>query len=97
MNTIGAITVAKATQTEIQTIPSTIGTTVKPDTGTQDPFGPIFKAIESEMQSRSDLGQKLQLQLNEANSLYNRSIQAKSNIASTHNKTADALVQNIRG
>ena len=28
---------------------------------------------------------------------YNRSIQAKSNIASTHNKTADALVQNIRG
>lgn len=27
----------------------------------------------------------------------NRSIQAKSNIASTHNKTADALVQNIRG
>jgi hypothetical protein len=29
--------------------------------------------------------------------LYTRSIQAKSNIASTHNKTADALVQNIRG
>jgi len=29
--------------------------------------------------------------------MYNRSIQAKSNIASTHNKTADALVQNIRG
>jgi hypothetical protein len=26
-----------------------------------------------------------------------RSIQAKSNIASTHNKTADALVANIRG
>jgi bacteriocin-like protein len=26
-----------------------------------------------------------------------RSNQAKSNIASTHNKTADAIVQNIRG
>lgn len=26
-----------------------------------------------------------------------RSIQAKSNIAATHNKTADAIVQNIRG
>jgi hypothetical protein len=28
---------------------------------------------------------------------YSRAIQAKSNIASTHNKTADALVANIRG
>ena len=27
----------------------------------------------------------------------NRSIQAKSSIAATHDKTADALVQNIRG
>jgi hypothetical protein len=26
-----------------------------------------------------------------------RSIQAKSNIAATHSKTADAIVQNIRG
>lgn len=26
-----------------------------------------------------------------------RSIQAKSNISSTHNKTADAIVQNLRG
>jgi len=93
MNTIGAITVAQTTQTEIQSISSTI----KPDTGSQDPFGPIFAAIDCEMQSRSDLGQKLQSQLNEANSVYNRSIQAKNNIAGTHNKTADALVANIRG
>ena len=28
---------------------------------------------------------------------YSRSVQAKSNIAGTHNKTADALVANIRG
>ena len=93
MNTIGAITVAQTTQTELQSIPSTI----KPDTGSQDPFGPIFKAIESQMQALSDLGQKLQFQLNEANSVYNRSNQTQANIASTHNKTADALVANIRG
>jgi hypothetical protein len=28
---------------------------------------------------------------------YNRSIQARSNLAGTYNKTADALVANIRG
>ena len=55
------------------------------------------QAVDSQSQSRSDIGQKLQFQLNEANSVYNRSIQAKSNIASTDNQTADALVQNIRG
>ena len=55
------------------------------------------QVVDSQSQSRSDIGQKLQFQLNEANSVYNRSIQAKSNIASTDNKTADALVQNIRG
>lgn len=45
----------------------------------------------------SDLGQKLQFQLTEANSVYTRSSQAKSNIAAKYDKTADALVQNIRG
>jgi len=93
MNTIGPITVAKLTQTEIQAIPSTI----KPDTGSQNQFEPIFKAIESEMQSRSDLGQKLQIQLNEANSVYNRSIQAKSDIAKSGNDTANAIIKHISG
>lgn len=55
-------------------------------------FGQAF-ATALDGQSTGDLGAQLQQQVNEAN----RASQAKSNIASTHNKTADALVQNIRG
>jgi hypothetical protein len=47
--------------------------------------------------ARSDIGQKLQFQLNEANSILVRTVQLHSNIQATHDKAASGIVQNIRG
>jgi hypothetical protein len=45
----------------------------------------------------SDIGQKLQIQLQEANNIYTRAAKAKSNIKKKYDQTADATVQNIQG
>lgn len=46
---------------------------------------------------RSDLGQQLQLALNEANSLYARSIAANSDVAAKHSQTMDSILRNLKG
>lgn len=45
----------------------------------------------------SDIGQKLQFALQEANNIYTRSTQAQSNIESKYNQTLNAIAQNLRG
>ena len=46
--------------------------------------------------SASDIGQKLQLQLQEANNVYRRSSQAKSNLVKKQSDTANSIVQNLK-
>ncbi len=60
----------------------------------------VTEALGDEVEGfegRSDLGQKLQFQLNEANNIYTRASKAQSDILSKHSSTLDAIAQNLRG
>ena len=47
-------------------------------------------------QSMSDLSQKLQLQLQEANNIYTRTTKAQSDVSKKFSQTNDAIVQNMK-
>jgi hypothetical protein len=51
---------------------------------------------DEKAQSLSDLGQKLQLQLQEANNIYARTTKAQSNVTKKFSQTQDAIVQNMK-
>jgi hypothetical protein len=60
----------------------------------------VTKALDAEVEgfeARSDLGQKLQFQLTEANNIYTRASKAQSDISSKYSKTLDGIAQNLRG
>jgi hypothetical protein len=46
--------------------------------------------------SRSDLGQQLQLALQEANNIYTRASKAQSNMSAKWSQTLDAIAQNLK-
>ena len=46
--------------------------------------------------SRSDLGQKLQLTLTEANNIYTRSAQSQSDVSAKHSAALDGIAQNMK-
>jgi hypothetical protein len=54
----------------------------------------VVKKPPAQPQSRSDLGQQLQLQ--EANNIYARSTKAQSDMSAKYNATNDAIVQNMK-
>jgi hypothetical protein len=45
---------------------------------------------------RSDLGQQLQLTLQEANNIYTRASKAQSDISKKYSQTADGIAQNFK-
>ena len=47
-------------------------------------------------QSRSDLGAKLQLALQEANNIYTRSTKAQSDVSAKYSQRDDAIAQNFK-
>ncbi len=47
-------------------------------------------------QSLSDLSQKLQLQLTEANNIYTRTTKAQSDVSAKYSQTNDAIAQNMK-
>ena len=51
---------------------------------------------DEKAQSMSDLGQKLQLQLQEANNIYTRTTKAQSDVSAKYSKTLDAIAQNMK-
>ena len=53
-------------------------------------------SFAGETQSRSDLGQQLQLALQEANNIYTRSTKAQSDLSKKHSQTLDAIAQNMK-
>ena len=52
--------------------------------------------LDGQAQSRSDLGQQLQLALQEANSIYTRASKAQSDISSKYSQTHDGIAQNFK-
>ena len=52
--------------------------------------------IDSQAQARSDLGQQLQLALQEANNIYTRSTKAQSDISAKYNQMHDGIAQNFK-
>jgi hypothetical protein len=52
--------------------------------------------VEGFTQARSDLGQQLQLQLQEANNIYTRSTKAQSDMSSKWSQTLDSIAQNLK-
>jgi hypothetical protein len=60
---------------------------------------PVFAETsfaEERAQSRSDLGQQLQLALQEANNIYTRTTKAQSDISKKYSQTADGIAQNMK-
>lgn len=53
--------------------------------------------LESRAQSLSDLGQKLQFQLQEANNIYTRANKAISDISQKYDGTLNGIAQNLKG
>jgi hypothetical protein len=51
---------------------------------------------EEKAQSLSDLGQKLQLQLTEANNIFTRTTKAQSDVSKKYSQTQDAIAQNMK-
>ncbi len=51
---------------------------------------------DEKAQSRSDLGQKLQLQLQEANNIYTRTKKAQSDVSAKYNQRDDGIAQNFK-
>jgi hypothetical protein len=47
-------------------------------------------------ESRSDLGQKLQFQLNEANNIYTRASKAQSDVSKKYSQMLDGIAQNLK-
>ena len=52
--------------------------------------------LQGEAQSRSDLGQQLQLALQEANNIYTRSSKAQSDVSAKYNQMHDGIAQNFK-
>lgn len=53
--------------------------------------------IDGEAQARSDIGQKLQFELNEANNIYTRMTKARSDMSSKYDQSLKGIAQNIKG
>jgi hypothetical protein len=53
-------------------------------------------ALDGEAQSRSDLGQQLQLALQEANNIYTRSTKAQSDVSAKYSQMQDGIAQNFK-
>lgn len=53
--------------------------------------------LEKEKRGFSDLGQKLQFQLQEANNIYSRANKAITNLLQKNNETKNGIIQNIKG
>jgi len=52
--------------------------------------------LDGEAQARSDLGQQLQLSLQEANNIYTRSTKAQSDVSAKYNQMLDGIAQNLK-
>jgi hypothetical protein len=61
-----------------------------------DKAPPKPPVLRVEAQSKSDLGQQLQLALQEANNIYTRSTKAQSDMSSKWNKTLDGIAQKLK-
>jgi hypothetical protein len=61
----------------------------------------IIKTIQDDLEKQkrgfSDLGQKLQFQLQEANNIYSRANKAITNLIQKDNETKNSIIQNIKG
>ena len=57
---------------------------------------PTTTKLDSVAQSRSDLGQQLQLALQEANNIYTRSSKAQSDISAKYSQFHDGVAQNFK-
>lgn len=57
-----------------------------------------FAAVSSTVRagSRSDLGQQLQLTLQEANNIYTRASKAQSDVSAKYNQRDDGIAQNFK-
>jgi hypothetical protein len=53
--------------------------------------------LESRAQSYSDIGQKLQFQLQEANNIFTRANKMQSDVSQKYNQTLDGIAQNMKG
>ena len=51
---------------------------------------------EEKAKSLSDLGQKLQIQLQEANNIYTRTTKAQADLTAKHNQTHDAIALKMK-
>jgi hypothetical protein len=59
----------------------------------------VTRALGDEVEgfeARSDIGQKLQFQLNEANNIYTRASKAQSDISAKYSKMLDGIAQNLK-
>ena len=76
----------------------TLGTPSKDDKNTWETgLKSMETSIDAEAQSYSDVGQKLQFELTQANNIYHRTTKAQSDIAAKNNRTLDAITGNIKG
>lgn len=57
----------------------------------------VERMLDTYAQNYSDIGQKLQFQLNEANNIYTRAIKAQSDTSSKYHQTLQGIAQNIKG
>ena len=55
------------------------------------------RVLDAEIQSRSDVGQKLQFELTQANNIFNRMIKAQSDANSKEDRMRGAVLGNVRG
>lgn len=55
------------------------------------------RMLDTYSQNYSDIGQKLQFQLNEANNIYTRAIKAQSDTSSKYHQSLQGIAQNIKG
>lgn len=58
--------------------------------------GEIQTTLDGAAQSRSDLGQQLQLALQEANNIYTHSSKSQSDVSAKYNQMLDGIAQNLK-
>lgn len=61
-----------------------------------DKAPPKPTVLQGQAQARSDLGQQLQLALQEANNIYTRSTKAQSDVSAKYSQTLDGIAQNLK-
>ena len=62
-----------------------------------DFFKSFGRVVDAESQSASDIGQKLQFELTQANNIFNRTVKTRSDLAAKDDRTKNGIIGNLKG